>query len=296
MDKAISPIKELAGRLKHLYPAYFISIVSLVMLYSATWFHWNPVAWILSEDSHFTSLITELLCIQVSGIGGLKYVNGPVWYVSALLLSTGIIILFNKLLPKYFFKAFIAMGTAVIYGLFYIYDPSMNSAGFFVSSRIPSPLLRGIAGVGLGCCLYWVYQKYQNRNFNYKWLNYVSGISCLLVVLPLIWTEPGRSNYLLFFPASVCILSMFWLGNNGKFPILNSKFVQYMGKISYAFFVMQSFSQNFVSIILTRWSSNHFVLTVMYLGVNFLLSTILYFLTETDGRRRSKWSKNTNRQ
>lgn len=272
--------KDLTGRLKRLYPAYFVSVLALVMLYSAVWFHWNPIAWIQSEDSHLTSLIAELLCIQVSGVGGLQYVNGPVWYVSALLLSTVIIILLFKLLPTRFFKVIIAGTTVVTYGLFFAYDPFMNSAGFFNDSIVPSPLLRGVAGLGLGCCLYWIYHRYKDKLGSLKGLEVWAVISCYLLVLPMIWTEPGRSNFLLFIPASICILTMFWLEGKGKFPILTSRPVQYLGKISYTFFVMQSFSQNVVSILISKNIQNHVVLNVIYLALNLLLSTALFLALE----------------
>lgn len=277
---SISVIKDISQRLRHLYPIYFVSIISLVMLYSAIWFKWNPIAWINSESSHLVSLIAELLCIQVSGVGELIYVNGPVWYVSALLLGITFILLIYKYSPVRLFKIVVALFAITIYGLFYVIDPHMNSAGFFANTQIPSPLLRGIAGLSLGCCLYWIYYRYLEKNKKSVYLNYYAIISCIILIVPMVVTEPGRSNYLLFIPASICILTMFWLGENGKFPILNSRPVQYLGKISYTFFVMQSFSQNFVSIIVSRYVSNSFTLNIIYLAVNLLLSAILYPIFE----------------
>lgn len=276
----ISITKDISHRLRHLYPIYFISVVSLVMLYSVVWFNCNPIAWINSDRSHFVSLMSELLCIQVSGVGRLIYVNGPIWYVSALLLSILIIILIYKYLPRKVFKITIALLTIIIYGIFYIIDPHMNAAGFLANTQIPSPLLRGVAGLGLGCCLYWIYCRYIEKAKQCVYLNYYAIISLLFLIVPLVVTEPGRSNYLLFIPAAICILTMFWLGENGKFPILNSKPVQYLGKISYTFFVMQSFSQNFVSIIVARCISDSFTLNIIYLAVNLLLSAALYPVLE----------------
>lgn len=277
---ALSIARDISHRLRHLYPIYFISVVSLVMLYSAIWFNWNPIAWINSDSTHFISLVSELLCIQVSGVGRLIYVNGPVWYVSALLLSILIIMLIYKYLPRKVFKITIALLTIIIYGIFYIIDPHMNAAGFFANTQIPSPLLRGVAGLGLGCCLYWAYCRYIEKARKCEYLNYYAIISLLFLIVPLVITEPGRSNYLLFIPAAICIVTMFWLGENGKFPILNSKPIQYLGKISYTFFVMQSFSQNFVSIIVADYISDNFTLNIVYLAVNLLLSAALYPIFE----------------
>lgn len=277
---SISILKDIVHRLRHLYPIYFISIIFLVMLYSVVWFNWNPIAWINSESSHFISLLSELLCIQVSGIGQLIYVNGPIWYVSALLLSILIIMIIYKYLPNKFSKIVIGLLTVTIYVLFYILDPHMNASGFFANTQIPSPLLRGVAGLGLGCCLYWIYCRYIEKGKKCAYLNYYAIISCILLILPLVVTEPSRSNYLLFIPAAICILTMFWLGEEGKFPILNSKPLQYLGKISYTFFVMQSFSQNFVSIIVANYITDKFTLNIIYLAVNLLLSAILYPIFE----------------
>ncbi len=284
--RKLSLVKSINQRLIQLYPMYFISVILLVMLYSATWFSWNPVAWINSDSGHFKQLVAELLCVQVTGISGLIYINGPIWYVSALLLSTVAIISAYQVFSPKVFKAIIIASTAVIYALFFAVDPSMNSAGYFMGTRLPSPLLRGIAGVGLGCCLYWIYLRFAEKAKQSVYLNIIAVEMCVVTVFHLIWTEPGRSNFLVLVPASIAILTMFWIGNEGKFLVLNAKPVQYLGKISYTFFVLQSFSQNFVSIYVSPHVSNHYLLNLFFVVFNLLLSAILYPVFENGLSRR----------
>ena len=50
-----SPYNEIAKRLKRMYPAYFISIFSLIMLYSVTWFKGNLINWLYSNDKYPTA-------------------------------------------------------------------------------------------------------------------------------------------------------------------------------------------------------------------------------------------------
>lgn len=272
----ISLIREMRQRLCRQYPIYAISIVMLVMLYAAAWFRWDPVAWMRSDGMHARSLAAELLCLQTTGLGGFAYVNGPVWYVSALLLSTAIILSLYKVLPRKLFKGTIVFATAVIYAAFFVLDPSLSTTSFLAGTWLPSPLLRGIAGMGAGCCLYWVYLRFREEAKQWRYLNIIAVELCVVTVFHMIWTEPGRSNFLLLIPASIVILAMFWLGGEAKFPILDSRPVQYLGKISYTFFVLQSFSQNVILIYVSGHMSNHYLLNLAYVGLNLLLSAALY--------------------
>lgn len=88
-------------RIKRLYPAYLVSSFALIMLYSLTWFKGNIVNWIKSEPSHYASAIAELLLIQSTGIAEFKYINGPAWYISALIVATIVVSLQNKTTKSY---------------------------------------------------------------------------------------------------------------------------------------------------------------------------------------------------
>lgn len=272
----ISLTKIVYQRMCYLYPVYFVSVIMLLMLYNAQWFSWHPFA----ETGYTAPLLAELLCVQVTGVSDMVFINGPVWYVSALLLATIIVTSVWLVFPRKASKYILALSAFVIYGLFFIYDPSMNSAGYFPGTRLPSPLLRGIAGMGSGCCLYWVYQRFYERAKQFSWLNIVSVEACVIMLCLMSWAESDRMVFLVIILASIVILTMFWLGERGKFPILNSRPVQYLGKISYTFFVMQSLFQNFVSGCIAPYISDHLLLNVIYITLNLLLSAALYPVLE----------------
>lgn len=242
------------SKLRRLYPGYLFSIVTLIMLYSVTWFHCNPIAWIASDEGHRASFIAEILVIQVTGVADLIYINGPVWYVSALLCASAVLIFIYWITPEKFFNIFAILAALVIYIALYVYNPAMDSAGFLDSNKLLSiPLLRGIAGMCLGIVLYRI-NRYMERHRarTTKVYSILAKASLLILIGAMIVTEPSRTNFLLFIPAGVAIICLFSIKGVEYFPILNSGAVQYIGKISYTFFVMQSFWQNFVSIYLGR--------------------------------------------
>lgn len=279
---AFSPTHLISDKLRRLYPAYLVSVLALVMLYSATWFQWNPMAWLLSDPTHPASLIAELLAIQVTGAGRLLYINGPVWYVSALLLATAILALLYAALGSRRFRPCMVLLTAGIYITFFFFAPYMDSAGYLLGTIIPVPLLRGITGMGAGCCVYWIYRRFQRKmgGVSPTRLYFAATISMVCLLIPMIWTEPSRSNYLLFIPAASTILCCFWLGERKSFFLFESRPLQYLGKVSYTFFVLQSFCQNFVSIYLSNYSSDPLFLNVCYLLLDLLLTALLYPLLE----------------
>lgn len=278
--KNISVSNVVKAKLIRLYPAYFFSILSLVLLYSFTWFQGSVVAWIQSDSSHLRSLISELLLIQSTGIGNLIYVNGPVLYVSALFLSTIFFVITWKSLSKKAFYISNAALTGLIYVLLFIYNPFMGSASFFRLTRLPVPLMRGIAGTGLGACLYWLFRIADDKQLSHRKLYSAAVVSCICLIVPLVITEPSRTNFLLFIPVGTCIVSMFCLGAQGRYPILNSKPVQYLGKISYSFFVMQSFSQNVCTIYLSRVTNNPVLQNCAYIVLNLAISSFVYWCFE----------------
>lgn len=293
----IHPSSEFASKLCRLYPAYLFSVVSLVVLYSAAWFHGNPVAWIFSDAGHYPSLIAEILGIQVTGIANLVYINGPIWYVSALLCATAILMFAYWLLPRRAFDMATLCSVLGIYVTLFVQNPSMDSAGYLDESKLISiPLIRGIAGMCLGIVLYQAYQYILKNGVRCtRKIKILGDISLLTVILTLIVTEPSRTNFLLFVPASIGILCLFLIGKKEKFCILESRIAQYMGKISYTFFVMQSFFQNVVSIYATKWTQNAAILNAMYIFLNIFCATLLYPILEIKIPRLLKYGNRRNR-
>lgn len=185
----------------------------------------------------------------------------------------------------------------LIYVTLFVQNPSMDSAGYLDESKLISiPLIRGIAGMSLGIVLYQAYQYILKNGVQYtRKIKILGDISLLAVILTLIVTEPSRTNFLLFVPASIGILCLFLIGKKERFCILESRIVQYMGKISYTFFVMQSFFQNVVSIYATKWTHNAAILNAMYIFLNIFCATLLYPILEIKIPRLLKYGNRRNR-
>lgn len=280
--KNFCPSALFISKLCRLYPGYLFSIVALIMLYSVAWFYGNPVAWIVSDAGHRVSFIAEILGIQVTGVADLIYINGPVWYVSALLCTSAVLILLYWITSEKFFDILTALAALVIYVALYVYNPAMDSAGFLDSNKLVSiPLLRGIAGMCFGIVLYRLNRGIEKR---WVWTTKVYSIlakgSLLVLIGAMIITEPSRTNFLLFIPAGVAIICLFSIKDPEYFPILNSSVAQYMGKISYTFFVMQSFWQNFATIYISKMVNSAGILTFAYIFLNICCSSLLYPILE----------------
>ena len=98
--KDFSVKQKFKKKVLHLYPSYLISILALIMLYACLWFQGDVYAWANSNFGHVTGLITELLAVQALGIMGFHYINYPAYYVSALLISSLIILILIKVLTR----------------------------------------------------------------------------------------------------------------------------------------------------------------------------------------------------
>lgn len=277
------------SRLHRMYPAYIVGTLALVMVYAITWFKGDIFLWIYSDQSHLKLLLFELLCLQTTGISGLQYVNGPAWYVSSLLIVTFLLAYFYAKKKKSIFPV-VTCVSVLLYGLMCVVCPSMPSAGFFLNTGIPVPLMRALAGMCLGAVLYWVYNCdkaiiiYNKIKHPEMW----TSLSFVIVLGTLLFASYSRWFFLLLLPCSILILFSFWGSKNYFDKLLESRCVQFLGKMSFSFYIMQSFSQNVVQIYATRYTENVWLLNLIYILLNTFVGYIVYILVEV---RFVRWVK-----
>lgn len=276
-----SPYSEIKKRLKRMYPAYVVGVTALIMVYSITWYAGNPIKWLSSNDAYPWATFVELLGLQATGWSDFVYINGPAWYVSSLWILVVVLSVLYKINGNRIYKIS-TVCCASIYLLMFLYLPSMPTTAFFMGTRFPVPLLRAFAGMCLGVLVYRIYisKKATDIFQKIRLPKILNTICIILLMVPLIFCQASRASFLLFIPISCVILLYFW-GVPSYFDVLlQSKIVQYMGKISFSFYIMQSFSQNTVQIYISKYITNNVALNVCYFLINFVVASICYYIFE----------------
>ena len=280
-EESFSPYSELKKRLKRMYPAYIVGVTALIMLYSITWYAGNPIKWLKSNDTYTWATFVEILGLQATGWSDFVYINGPAWYVSSLWTLVVMLSVLYKINGNRIYKISMACCT-LIYLLMFRYLPSMSTTEFFMQTGFPVPLLRAFAGMCLGVLVYRIYVSEKARNIfkNIKLPQIWNTICLILLMVPLVFCQASRASFLLFIPISFTILFCFWGAPSYFDKFLQSKIVQYIGKISFSFYIMQSFSQNIVQIYISKYIANNVALNVCYFLLNFVVGSICYYIFE----------------
>ena len=277
---SLNPFKDSWRRIKRLYPAYFAGTISLVLLYSFTWHNGNVLSWMNSNPNNKIGIFTELTAIQTTGIGNFTYINYPAWYVSALILVTIAFIFLYRFCNKKLFRIIAILCPTIIYPVLIFTDSYATSAGYIPHYSISAPILRGIAGISLGISLYYLFKRFKHVAWNYTVLKLIETSSFLCIIGITILAKTSKIDDIILIPICLFIFSCFNMQGKMCNVILKNRFVQYMGMISYSFYIMQSFSQNVVQICVANFISNPYVLNVCYLLINFVVGSVCYYVFE----------------
>lgn len=276
-----SPYLELKKRLKRMYPAYLLGIAALIMLYSIVWYDGNPVYWLDSNPAYPWAALVEILGLQTTGWSDFVYINGPAWYVSSLWIVVVVLAVLYKLFRSGIY-IIAAICSLLIYGIMFLYMPSMPTTAFAMGTRIPVPLLRALAGMCLGVFIYRIYTSTKAKEVcqKIKHAKALNTICSILLFVLLIFFQTSRASFLLLLLISGILLLYFEGVPSYLDVILQSRFVQYIGKISFSFYIMQSFSQNFVQICVSRFITNNIALNICYFLINFIVGSVCYYVFE----------------
>ena len=275
--KDFSVKQKFKKKVLHLYPSYLISILALIMLYACLWFQGDVYAWANSNFEHVTGLITELLAVQALGIMGFHYINYPAYYVSALLISSLIILILIKVLKRKYCYFSLACSISLYLWLF-LYNPYMWPESY-MQGNIPTTMVRALAGMMLGTFIYHVFLNTKER---FAHLSFASATLAEVFLLffflsMLLFREASRWNFLIFIPI-IGILFLFFSNQGIVSKILSSKPFLFLGRISYPFYLFQSFSSNFVLNVLG--SASPLIKTAAYLFLNLAISSLIWLFIE----------------
>ena len=263
------------GRIIRLYPAYLFALLILPVVYCLAWYGGDYYQWLI--DGNLKSFAVEVVMLQSIGLSSFKYINGPAWYVSALLLSTIVAFFFIKYVKKGHLFLFLSL---VIYAVIWIFEsPSMSSSAF-IFSFVPVPLLRGIAGVFLGVsCYYYCLAKSSNLQKIRPIVRGMIELACLIVIMRLVLFKPSDwYNCLILIP--FCILTVLLYSSNDSFisKVLSDRHWNFFSEISYSFYISQSFCSN-VFTCLAPNVQQPFVF-IWYMILNTCLAIFIHYFIE----------------
>ena len=265
-------------KLIRLYPSYILCSILLILLYSILWFRGDIYAWFRSEIFHTEGFLAELFCIQATGISDFHYINYPAWYVSALLLMSFVILV----LLKYFYLSYIRyiapIGSFLCY-FWIVRTHTWSGTPSYLYGKIPTVLVRALAGMMLGSFIWFLFIKLKDKleKISYKQSSIIEIIVVVFLLRMLLFRTEPRWNYLILVPISMLIIVMF--STKGIVSnILSHKAFLTLGKISYSFYLLQSFCSNFVLNVLKEIPSWQKVL--IYLLLNFFTALIMNYLIE----------------
>ena len=242
-DAELGPatMKFLFHKFKTIFPYYAVAWI-IAMLVS----HWNVGL------SQFGILMVKalpcILQVDIAGFRGYR-ILGPAWYISALLMS--VLILYPMLL--HFKKTFsLAIAPTIsIFGYGYLFYTVGHLATIkpLEGGVVATGLLRGLAGVSLGCILFEASKALSAMKMNNRSKNLLAIVEILAFGLALFAQRTGavRPDFLFLFLVSIGITTGFCSQN--ILTALKSKY-DFVGHFSMCYYLADRIS---------------FILTVNYL-------------------------------
>ena len=226
----------IVARFARIYPLHLFTLLLLLILFAATGGSWNPI-----QDP--AAIPTHIFLLHSFGIHKIFTWNVPSWSISAewwaYMIFPVLVIFLNR--NKKFAMAVLGIFVVLAYVAIMFWVKRVNP----FDPRIPIPhnldtsfdygYLRGLAGFVTGMILYKVYDSGLWRNIFQKDLTAVLVI--LLCILCLHFSVNDGFDIIMF---SALVFS-FSLNKGRVHAICNNRLAQFLGKISYSIYLMQTF-------------------------------------------------------
>ena len=210
----------------------YIVIVYLVGVIISYCFQYSDLKGVTEHISFFLYSLFDLFLMNSSGIKG-NYINGHLWYLSAMFL---VMMVYYPVVRKYR-QVFLYIAAPLLAVFLYGWMSQMN-----VTFSDPGEwtalgrcgLLRAAAGLALGCVSYAAAKYIRERKFTkngIRWLT-AAEISLYLIVLLLMqFSEFLKLRFLIFFFLTAAV-SISFSGQSCLNRILQKRFVFWLGSIS----------------------------------------------------------------
>lgn len=225
------PLKYTINKLKKLYPHYILSFI-IAFIYTAM----VQKETVIMMIKRVVISIWEILLLQMTGIEA-TFLNGQTWYVSVLII-VGYFIYYLLSSHNKMFLQFIAPFSIIM--IYYYYSANVGNIDvWFQVTGIKSGLLRGWAGMCLGCVCYMANKKLKSYSFKsvtYSLLNITQIVCFVSVIVFSIFKNHTQKDFILILFLAIGIVLAF-LNEGFLKRILNNKVIKYLGRLSYPIFL-----------------------------------------------------------
>ena len=289
----------IVARFARIYPLHLFTLLLLVILAAITG-AWSPI-----QDP--AAIPTHILLLHSFGIHKIFTWNVPSWSISAewwaYMIFPLLVIFLNR--NKKFAMALLSLFVILSYIAIMFWIARKNP----FDPRIPVPhnldttfdygYLRGFAGFVSGMILYKIYDSGLFRNIFQKDLTAI-----LAILISLICLHFGVNDGfdIIMFAALVLVFAV----NNGKLHVIcNNPIAQFLGKISYSIYLIQTFpvipvfaGLKLPGLVYANHSATASFLTgagycLIYICIVIGLSCLTYYGIEKPGRKwiNKRWGK-----
>lgn len=228
----VSAFKYTVNRIKSLYPHYIFSFI--VMFIYIMIDKKETIVGVLKE---IFKCFWEISMLQMSGIK-CKIYNFPTWYISVLIIIGYLIYYLLENHKKIFLELIAPTAILFIYG-YYSINTRHIDVGSKVDFGIKSGLLRGFAGMSLGCLCYKVYKQnklyIENKSISSDKLNIIK-LLCFGLVITLATLKRHTENDFIMVVALAIGVTISFLTNESRNKSIDNILI-FLGRLSYPIFL-----------------------------------------------------------
>ncbi len=267
------------NKIKRFYPPLLISIFLLILLDRKQYLYISDFSPDGILNKYFTHVHEVFFC-QGLGLTEIYDINGPIWFISILLLAGAF--LYSLLRNYNHFAISIIIPAISFWGISYLLQNGTHS--FANSTHIPgfySRCVRGVSEMGIGILLAYVLNRKEFLFRKYKkFIGLSAAISLLGIVL--IVSANGNYDYLLLFFIPL-ILSSCIIKDSLLQKVFYHNFWRRFGDISMYMYFIHYFVASVFFIIIGRYNlhfEKYVLLTAsVYICAVMLAASILRFVS-----------------
>lgn len=265
------PLEYTIHRIFKLYPHYLFSFIVLFIFITIK--SGNSFKDVIKR---IMNSIWEILMFQMSGvqINMDDLVNAQTWYISVLIIIGYVIYFLLENYKKTFIQLIAPFSIILIYSFYSRNIGHLDVWGGFTMG-ISLGLLRGFAGMSIGCISYIIVKRLKECSFKkqiYNLFNAIQLLCFLFVVIFAIFKNHTQKDFILIIPLFVAITTSFI--NCGLInKILSNKILDMLGKISYPMFLNHMF---IIHLFLNYTNNRSGYMFVVYIFITIIYSIFTY--------------------
>ena len=212
-------------------PYYIFSIVSSLVL-CKVFINYS----LITPTMRGLDSLWEMLLLQMSGLGVPQIINGPVWYLSAMLIAMLIIYPVLRRFPDMFFNVIAPLAALLLLGHLNRVYGTLEVVAQSEEWVYPG-IQRAAAEICLGCVAYSVCGKLRRFGNAGRWLLGIAEVLCYVLTILLVnFTYKSHADFVMLLLLAVGITITF-SGQSIFAGLFRSRVFGYLGRLSMALFL-----------------------------------------------------------